>query len=108
MSFAGLPNFIKPLEPQTAIEGETVIFDCLPDCEADIEWTLDDEKLEESEFIKFETKRDGTELLVLEDITVAYAGHYGVTVTTAAGSISCIAGLIVHGECLFNAHLFLN
>ena len=92
-----VPSFFKALESQTALEGDTVIFDCLPDCEADIEWTLDDEKLEESEFIKFQTKKDGTELLVLEDVTIAYAGHYGVTASTPAGSISCMADLIVHG-----------
>ena len=97
-----MPNFVRPLEPQTTLEGETVVFDCLLDCEADIEWTLDDEKLEESEFIKFETKKDGTELLVLEDVTVAYAGHYGVTATNSAGSISCMADLVVNGKCCYS------
>lgn len=96
-SFLALPNFVKALESQKAVEGETVIFDVLLDCEADIEWTLDDEKLEESEFIKFETKKDGTELLVLDDVTVAYAGHYEAIATNPAGSISCMADLVVHG-----------
>ena len=106
VSSTALPNFSKALESQTALEGDTVIFDVLLDCEADIEWTLDDEKLEESDFIKFETKRDGTELLVLEDVTVAYTGHYGVTASTSAGSISCMADLIVHGEYGFYDILF--
>ena len=96
-----MPNFIRALEPQKAIEGETVIFDCLVDCDADIEWTLDDEKLEENEYIKFQTKKDGTELLVLEDVTIDYAGLYGVTASNASGSISCMAELIVNGKCNF-------
>ena len=79
------------------MEGDTVIFDCILDSEVDIEWTLDDEKLEESEFIKFQTKKDGTELLVLEDVTIDYAGHYGVTATNSNGSISCMAELVIHG-----------
>ena len=79
------------------MEGDTVIFDCLLDSEVDIEWTLDDEKLEESEFIKFQTKKDGTELLVLEDVTIDYAGHYGITATNSNGSISCMAELVIHG-----------
>ena len=112
-SSTALPNFCKALESQTALEGDTVIFDVLIDIEADVEWTLDDEKLEESDFIKFETKRDGTELLVLEDVTVAYTGHYGVTASTSAGSISCMAELIVHGgydfcDILFDLYLLIS
>ena len=84
-------------------------FECQVDSAAEVEWTLNEELLEQNEFIKFKSKEDGTHVLVLEDVTVEFEGSYGISASNSAGAISCMAQLLVQGIDMFrNNKLALN
>eukprot|EP00794_Sanderia_malayensis_P017278 gene17279-19005_t len=90
------PNFILQLEPRRALEGDTVTFKCqVDDCQAKIEWTLNEEILEQNEFTRFESNDDGTRMLVLQGVSVEFEGHYGVIASNSAGATSCMSELLV-------------
>ena len=64
----------------------------------DIEWYKDDQLLEESERVKFETK-SGDSFLCISDISPADEAEYKVLARNPVGTTASVAQLIVAEPC---------
>lgn len=94
------PDFVEPLRAYQAEEGEEVRMECkvtgLP--APDIQWFKDGEEVKPDKHVEIQTKKDGTQMLVLHNAKLEDIGEYRCEATNIAGVVWSDATLAVQGE----------
>ncbi|CAI5439881.1 unnamed protein product [Caenorhabditis angaria] len=103
MAAGKAPGFTTPLTIRRAKPGDAVTFECLPYGSPfpSIKWLKDGLELFASDKIKMEAAADGTQRLILSDVTFLTEGYYRCVATNEHGTASTKAELVIEGEYRF-------
>ncbi|CAI2304070.1 unnamed protein product [Caenorhabditis sp. 36 PRJEB53466] len=93
------PGFTTPLTIRRAKPGESVTFECLPfgNPFPSIKWLKDGLELFADDKIKMESAADGTQRLILSDVTFLSEGYFRCVATNEHGTASTKAELVIEG-----------
>ncbi|CCD63868.1 Muscle M-line assembly protein unc-89 [Caenorhabditis elegans] len=94
------PGFTTPLTIRRAKPGDSVTFECLPfgNPFPSIKWLKDGLELFSDEKIKMEAAADGTQRLILSDVTFLSEGYFRCVATNEHGTASTKAELVIEGD----------
>lgn len=98
------PTFTQYIENSRVAPGETAKFTIQVSGEPlpDVRWFKNDKEIKDSPQSKITTFSDGTSILELPDVGPNDSGRIMCKAENYAGLASCIAKLIITGECLCN------
>uniref|UniRef100_A0A1I7TK31 Ig-like domain-containing protein n=1 Tax=Caenorhabditis tropicalis TaxID=1561998 RepID=A0A1I7TK31_9PELO len=91
------PGFTIPLTIRRAKPGDSVTFECLPfgNPFPSIKWLKDGLELFSDDKIKMESSADGTQRLILSDVTFLSEGYFRCVATNEHGTASTKAELVI-------------
>ncbi|CAL2029366.1 unnamed protein product [Caenorhabditis brenneri] len=94
------PGFTIPLTIRRAKPGDSVTFECLPfgNPFPSIKWLKDGLELFSDDKIKMESAADGTQRLILSDVTFLSEGYFRCVATNEHGTASTKAELVIEGD----------